>query len=89
MAAVAVKEGAQFDASKIFSHVVSYLPSYARPRFIRLQVTSHDDKPLHWTLAAFIHLQVADDVYFTFPLECCGGDGDFQAAEGAVGEGRF
>uniref|UniRef100_A0A667WSG5 long-chain-fatty-acid--CoA ligase n=1 Tax=Myripristis murdjan TaxID=586833 RepID=A0A667WSG5_9TELE len=39
MAAVAVKEGAQFDPSKIFSHVVSYLPSYARPRFIRLQVT--------------------------------------------------
>uniref|UniRef100_A0A667WWQ2 long-chain-fatty-acid--CoA ligase n=1 Tax=Myripristis murdjan TaxID=586833 RepID=A0A667WWQ2_9TELE len=37
MAAVAVKEGAQFDPSKIFSHVVSYLPSYARPRFIRLQ----------------------------------------------------
>lgn len=37
MAAVTVKEGVQFDGSKIYSHVVSYLPSYARPRFIRIQ----------------------------------------------------
>ncbi|XP_071345127.1 long-chain fatty acid transport protein 2 [Trachinotus anak] len=37
MAAVTVKEGTQFDGSKIYSHVVSYLPSYARPRFIRIQ----------------------------------------------------
>ncbi|XP_038558126.1 very long-chain acyl-CoA synthetase isoform X2 [Micropterus salmoides] len=37
MAAVTVKEGAQFDGSKIYNHVVSYLPSYARPRFIRIQ----------------------------------------------------
>lgn len=38
MAAVTVMEGAQFDGSKIYEHVVSYLPSYARPRFIRIQV---------------------------------------------------
>uniref|UniRef100_A0A671XWV8 long-chain-fatty-acid--CoA ligase n=1 Tax=Sparus aurata TaxID=8175 RepID=A0A671XWV8_SPAAU len=37
MAAVTVMEGAQFDGSKIYEHVVSYLPSYARPRFIRIQ----------------------------------------------------
>ncbi|XP_041791939.1 very long-chain acyl-CoA synthetase [Chelmon rostratus] len=37
MAAVTVKEGAQFDGSKIYNHVVSYLPSYARPRFVRIQ----------------------------------------------------
>uniref|UniRef100_UPI0037E71982 long-chain fatty acid transport protein 2-like n=1 Tax=Semicossyphus pulcher TaxID=241346 RepID=UPI0037E71982 len=37
MAAVTVKEGAQFDGSHIYQHVVSYLPSYARPRFIRIQ----------------------------------------------------
>nr|XP_046248188.1 very long-chain acyl-CoA synthetase [Scatophagus argus] len=37
MAAVTVQEGAQFDGSKIYSHVVNYLPSYARPRFIRIQ----------------------------------------------------
>lgn len=38
MAAVTGKEGAQFDGSKLYKHVVSYLPSYARPRFIRVQV---------------------------------------------------
>uniref|UniRef100_A0A7N8WKN5 long-chain-fatty-acid--CoA ligase n=1 Tax=Mastacembelus armatus TaxID=205130 RepID=A0A7N8WKN5_9TELE len=37
MAAVTVKQGAQFDGHKIYKHVVSYLPSYARPRFIRIQ----------------------------------------------------
>nr|XP_033964030.1 LOW QUALITY PROTEIN: very long-chain acyl-CoA synthetase-like [Pseudochaenichthys georgianus] len=37
MAAVTMKEGAQFDGSRIFNHVVSYLPLYARPRFIRIQ----------------------------------------------------
>ncbi|XP_071757562.2 long-chain fatty acid transport protein 2-like [Centroberyx gerrardi] len=37
MAAVTIKEDAQFDGSNIYSHVVSYLPSYARPRFIRMQ----------------------------------------------------
>ncbi|KAK5874221.1 hypothetical protein PBY51_019188 [Eleginops maclovinus] len=37
MAAVTVKEGSQFDGSSIYNHVVSYLPSYARPRFIRIQ----------------------------------------------------
>ncbi|XP_049458450.1 very long-chain acyl-CoA synthetase [Epinephelus fuscoguttatus] len=37
MAAVTVKEGAEFSGSRIYNHVVSYLPSYARPRFIRIQ----------------------------------------------------
>uniref|UniRef100_A0A8P4KDY3 long-chain-fatty-acid--CoA ligase n=1 Tax=Dicentrarchus labrax TaxID=13489 RepID=A0A8P4KDY3_DICLA len=37
MAAITVNEGAQFDGSKIYNHVVNYLPSYARPRFIRIQ----------------------------------------------------
>lgn len=37
MAAVTVKEGVQFDGSQTYNHVVSYLPSYARPRFIRIQ----------------------------------------------------
>lgn len=38
MAAVTVKEGVQFDGRKIYNHVIMYLPSYARPRFIRIQV---------------------------------------------------
>ncbi|KAM4744308.1 long-chain fatty acid transport protein 2 [Anableps anableps] len=37
MAAATVKKDAQFDGSKLYNHVVSFLPSYARPRFIRLQ----------------------------------------------------
>uniref|UniRef100_A0A8C7J7S7 long-chain-fatty-acid--CoA ligase n=1 Tax=Oncorhynchus kisutch TaxID=8019 RepID=A0A8C7J7S7_ONCKI len=37
MAAVTVKGGEQFDGNKTFSHVASYLPTYARPRFIRIQ----------------------------------------------------
>ncbi|XP_038123781.1 very long-chain acyl-CoA synthetase-like [Cyprinodon tularosa] len=37
MAAATVKKDAQFDGGKLYEHVVSYLPSYARPRFIRLQ----------------------------------------------------
>ncbi|KAM3625509.1 uncharacterized protein V6R79_013187 [Siganus canaliculatus] len=37
MSAVTVREGVQFDGGKVYSHVVSYLPSYARPRFIRIQ----------------------------------------------------
>ncbi|KAM9860880.1 long-chain fatty acid transport protein 2-like [Aulostomus maculatus] len=37
MAAVTVKECAPFDGRKIYDHVVTYLPSYARPRFIRIQ----------------------------------------------------
>ncbi|XP_068586759.1 long-chain fatty acid transport protein 2-like [Cebidichthys violaceus] len=37
MAAVTVNEGALFDGSRLYNHVVNYLPSYARPRFIRIQ----------------------------------------------------
>lgn len=37
MAAVILREGRQFDRSSMFSHVVSYLPAYAWPRFVRIQ----------------------------------------------------
>lgn len=37
MAAVTVTEDAQFDGRKLYQHVSEYLPSYARPRFIRVQ----------------------------------------------------
>uniref|UniRef100_A0AAX7UND5 long-chain-fatty-acid--CoA ligase n=1 Tax=Astatotilapia calliptera TaxID=8154 RepID=A0AAX7UND5_ASTCA len=39
MAAVTLKKEVQFDGRKIYNHVVSCLPSYARPRFIRMQST--------------------------------------------------
>ncbi|KAG7468097.1 hypothetical protein MATL_G00139140 [Megalops atlanticus] len=38
MAAVKLKEGKEFDCTNTYSHVASYLPSYAWPRFIRIQV---------------------------------------------------
>ncbi|KAG7468096.1 hypothetical protein MATL_G00139130 [Megalops atlanticus] len=37
MAAVKLKEGKEFDCTNTYSHVASYLPSYAWPRFIRIQ----------------------------------------------------
>ncbi|CAL8294688.1 unnamed protein product [Boreogadus saida] len=37
MAAVTLKEGEEFDCSDVYKQVVNYLPSYARPCFIRVQ----------------------------------------------------
>ncbi|KAK7912430.1 hypothetical protein WMY93_012641 [Mugilogobius chulae] len=37
MAAVTLKEDVSFDGRKLYSHVTEYLPSYARPRFLRIQ----------------------------------------------------
>ncbi|CAL8356728.1 unnamed protein product [Lota lota] len=37
MAAVTLKEGEKFDCSDAYKQVVNYLPSYARPYFIRVQ----------------------------------------------------
>uniref|UniRef100_A0AAV2L1Z1 long-chain-fatty-acid--CoA ligase n=1 Tax=Knipowitschia caucasica TaxID=637954 RepID=A0AAV2L1Z1_KNICA len=37
MAAVTLKEGEEFDCTDAFKHVVTYLPPYARPRFVRIQ----------------------------------------------------
>lgn len=40
MAALTIKEGREFDCSEAFTHIANYLPSYARPRFIRIKVCS-------------------------------------------------
>ncbi|XP_067104710.1 long-chain fatty acid transport protein 2-like [Osmerus mordax] len=37
MAALKLKEDMEFDSGATYKHVKAYLPSYARPRFIRLQ----------------------------------------------------
>lgn len=37
MAAITVTDN-QFDSSQVFQHVETFLPTYARPRFIRIQV---------------------------------------------------
>ncbi|GAA6218857.1 very long-chain acyl-CoA synthetase-like [Lates japonicus] len=38
MAALKLKENMDFDSKATYQHVKKYLPSYARPRFIRIQV---------------------------------------------------
>lgn len=38
MAAVKLKQGLDFDGEATYQRVTNYLPSYARPRFIRIQV---------------------------------------------------
>lgn len=38
MAAVVLKEGQELDCSHVYQQVLNYLPAYARPRFIRIQV---------------------------------------------------
>ncbi|XP_051917389.1 long-chain fatty acid transport protein 2-like [Hippocampus zosterae] len=37
MAAIVLKDGHTFDSEGIFKHLESFLPAYARPRFIRIQ----------------------------------------------------
>lgn len=46
MAAVVLKDGEEFDCLDAYRQVVSYLPSYARPRFVRIQV-GKDEVALH------------------------------------------
>ncbi|KAM9376048.1 long-chain fatty acid transport protein 2-like [Pholidichthys leucotaenia] len=37
MAAVTLRDGVKFDSASVFSHVETFLPNYARPRFLRIQ----------------------------------------------------
>ncbi|KAM3608762.1 uncharacterized protein V6R79_004282 [Siganus canaliculatus] len=37
MAAITLSEGRRFDSGSVFKHVDQFLPSYARPRFLRIQ----------------------------------------------------
>ncbi|XP_019520250.1 PREDICTED: very long-chain acyl-CoA synthetase [Hipposideros armiger] len=39
MASIKMKDDREFDGKKLFKHVADYLPSYARPRFLRIQDT--------------------------------------------------
>lgn len=38
MAAVTLEEGQEFDCTDTYKQVMNFLPAYARPRFIRIQV---------------------------------------------------
>lgn len=39
MAAITPREGRRFDTAAFYQHVAKFLPNYARPRFIRVQVS--------------------------------------------------
>lgn len=39
MAAITPREGRCFDTAAFYQHVAKFLPNYARPRFIRVQVS--------------------------------------------------
>lgn len=38
MVAITLSEGRHFDSAAFYRHVVKFLPNYARPRFVRIQV---------------------------------------------------
>lgn len=40
MAAITLSKGQRFDSAAFYRHVVKFLPNYARPRFVRIQVCS-------------------------------------------------
>lgn len=40
MAAITPREGRRFDSVAFYQHVAKFLPNYARPRFVRVQVSS-------------------------------------------------
>lgn len=56
MAAVTLKEGEDFNCSDTFKQVINYLPAYARPRFIRIQVKPKE-VICYALLSYFMHLQ--------------------------------
>lgn len=54
MAAVTLNEGQRFDSKGVFIHVVIFLPPYARPHFVRIQVCL-----LQWYYIFTKHLTVS------------------------------
>ncbi|XP_036391152.1 very long-chain acyl-CoA synthetase-like isoform X1 [Megalops cyprinoides] len=69
MAAITLKAGAEFDPSCTFSHVASYLPAYARPRFIRIQecleiTGTFKQKKVKLVEEGFSPASVSDPLYY-------------------------
>lgn len=69
MAAVALRDGQEFDSAQVFKHVENLLPSYARPRFLRIQVCLLQASNIftkHFENSAFVW-----EAFFNFPLNNC------------------
>ncbi|XP_050956694.1 long-chain fatty acid transport protein 2 isoform X2 [Labeo rohita] len=69
MAAVKLMDGAEFDCEKTFDHVCTFLPAYARPRFIRIQssmdvTATFKQLKLKLVEAGFDPSATSDSLYF-------------------------
>ncbi|KAK2917716.1 hypothetical protein Q8A73_004462 [Channa argus] len=69
MAAITLKEGQEFDCADTYKQVVNYLPSYARPRFIRIQpclemTGTFKLKKVKLVEEGFNPAQITDSLYF-------------------------
>lgn len=94
MAALKLRENMDFDGNAVYHHVKNYLPSYARPRFIRIQVepTSKHDQVLQFTIekTTLMFCFLAFCLWNKIPLAGCpGGYRNIQANEDKAGRGRF
>ncbi|XP_040895032.1 hsFATP2a_ACSVL_like domain-containing protein [Toxotes jaculatrix] len=72
MAAVTLKEGETFDCLDTYKQVVTYLPAYARPRFIRIQpclemTGTFKMKKVKLVEEGFHPAQIKDPLYFLDP----------------------
>ncbi|XP_075883424.1 long-chain fatty acid transport protein 2 [Nelusetta ayraudi] len=72
MATVVLKEGQDLDCSDVYQQVVNYLPSYARPRFIRIQpclemTGTFKMKKVRLVEEGFDPAHISDPVYFLEP----------------------
>lgn len=69
MAAVKLKDGAEFEQKQVFEHVSRLLPAYARPRFLRLQssmelTSTFKQLKLKLVEAGFNPSMTSDPIYF-------------------------
>ncbi|XP_078070470.1 long-chain fatty acid transport protein 6 [Mustelus asterias] len=72
MAAIILKPVQEFDGKELYSHVVKYLPSYAYPRFIRIQESmemtgTFKRKKINLVQEAFNPTIITEPLYFLDP----------------------
>lgn len=82
MAAITPREGRHLDTAAFYQHVVKFLPNYARPRFVRVQVSGAAPPlgPATWLSCPPVHA-------VTVVAELPGRHGHVQVPEDGAGEG--
>ncbi|XP_060613969.2 long-chain fatty acid transport protein 3 [Anolis sagrei] len=68
MAAIVLKTGREFDGEEVYAHAVELLPSYARPRFLRIQdhlelTETFKQKKVRLAAEGFDPNRIADPLY--------------------------